>query len=151
MLDGLFQMLIDQTPAGKDVSTKDFTTKADDGHEILCRWYTKNDTQAPGSAVLYAHGGGYIALKLEQYDAVVKRYVSRTGVPFMSVEYRLAPENQFPAGFNDCLAAVKWVGCTAVSLIVATDSLVGHFAIWAELPRGRSGQGLHLGRPFRRR
>lgn len=88
---------------------------------------------------------------LETEDALCRKLALHVPIIVLSVEYRLAPENQFPAGFNDCLAAVKWVGCTAVSLIVATDSLVGHFAIWAELPRGRSGQGLHLGRPFRRR
>lgn len=116
LLDGLFQMLINQTPAGKDVSTKDFTTKAEDGHEILLRWYTKNDTQPPGSAVLYAHGGGYIAIKLEQYDAVVKRYVSRTGVPFLSVEYRLAPEVKAPVPVTDVYAGLKYLVSNAVEL-----------------------------------
>ncbi len=38
----------------------------------------------PGSAVLYAHGGGMISSNVGIYDGPVARYVSGTGVPFLS-------------------------------------------------------------------
>lgn len=109
MLDALFGLLINQTPAGKDVSSKDFHTQAEDGHDIICRWYTKNDTPLPGSAVAYAHGGGYIALTIDQYDEIVKRYVSRTGVPFMTIDYRLAPEVKAPVPVTDTYAGLRYL------------------------------------------
>ena len=82
MLDGLGMVLAGQVPKVEDVDRKDFTTKAEDGHEIKLRWYTKRDSN-PGSAFLYTHGGGYIALTPDHYEAAVKRYVSRSGVPFL--------------------------------------------------------------------
>jgi hypothetical protein len=42
-----------------DVAIASFQTTADDGATIELRWYTKRDT-APGSAVVYAHGGGMV-------------------------------------------------------------------------------------------
>lgn len=72
--------------------TTSFTTPASDGEaEIELRWYAKAGP-APGSAVVYAHGGGMIGGSLDLYDEVVSWYVSQTGVPLLSVGYRLAPE-----------------------------------------------------------
>jgi acetyl esterase/lipase len=109
MLDVFFAMLVAQGTTVDDVSSKDFSTKATDGHEIVCRWYTKNDHPQPGSAILYAHGGGMIALTIKNYDEVAKRYVSRTGVPFMLVEYRLAPEVQAPTPVTDVYAGLQYL------------------------------------------
>lgn len=102
-------MINSNIPPIDDVDTQDFHTKAADGHSLLCRWFTKKSTQAPGSAVLYAHGGGYIALNLDHYDKVIKRYVSRTGVPFMAVEYRLSPEVKAPVHVTDTYAGLKYL------------------------------------------
>jgi acetyl esterase/lipase len=49
-----------------------------------------HDTE--GSAVLYLHGGGMILGNIGLYDGVLARYVSNSGVPMLSVEYRYAPE-----------------------------------------------------------
>ena len=99
----------DLTPSVTDVTTQDFFAKADDGTDILCRWFTKQNTSPPGSAVLYAHGGGMIALSPKQYDSIVKRYVSRTGVPFLAVEYRHAPEFPAPIPATDVYAGLKYL------------------------------------------
>lgn len=106
-----------------DVDTKDFHTKAEDGHEIICRWYTKKDTPASGSAILYAHGGGMIALSIEKYDQLVKRYVTRTGVPFMLIEYRLAPEVKAPVPVTDTYAGLKYLHDHAAELGVDTNRI----------------------------
>ncbi|KAK5165948.1 uncharacterized protein LTR77_008872 [Saxophila tyrrhenica] len=108
-LDGMFDMLADQGPKISGVESKDFTTKTSDGHEMILRWYTKTGATPPGSAVLYAHGGGMIALKIEHYDEVVKRYVFRTGVPFLMVDYRLCPEVQAPVPVTDTYAGLKYL------------------------------------------
>jgi len=56
LLDMMFNALGHLRPVVNDVSYKDFQTKADDGHPITCRWFTKNDSKPTGSAVVYAHG-----------------------------------------------------------------------------------------------
>ncbi len=106
-----------------DVEFKDFSTKAEDGHEIKLRWYTKKDSPAPGSAILYAHGGGMIALKLEHYDDAIKRYVSRTGVPFLSVDYRLCPEVRAPVPVTDTYAGLKYLHSHASELGVDSSRI----------------------------
>nr|POE88398.1 carboxylesterase nlhh [Quercus suber] len=113
-----FFALLDQlqpTPV-TNVETKDFHTSAPDGHQILLRWFTKADSPAPGSAILYAHGGGMISLQLENYDKALKRYVAMTGVPFLAVEYRLAPEVQAPIPVTDTYAGLQYLVAHAAEL-----------------------------------
>ena len=50
-----------------------------------------------------------IALTIDNYDEPVKRYVSRTGVPFLMVDYRLAPEVQAPVPVTDTYAGWQWL------------------------------------------
>ncbi len=64
-------------PMPADVSITDLETTAEDGTSILLRWYAKNGSN-PGSAVLYAHGGGMILSNVGIYDGPVARYVSGT-------------------------------------------------------------------------
>ncbi|KAK4541699.1 hypothetical protein LTR36_007408 [Oleoguttula mirabilis] len=113
----LFNILKDFVPAVLDVETKDFHTKADDGHDILCRWFTKTGSKLSGSsAICYAHGGGMISLNVDFFDEPIKRYVSRTGVPFMAIEYRLAPEVQAPIPVTDTYAGLQYLHDHAAEL-----------------------------------
>lgn len=79
-----------------------------DGGEILVRWYAKTGS-TPGSAVAYAHGGGMVCGSVDLYDSLVADYVESTGVPFLSVDYRLAPEVTGTTLVNDTLAALQWL------------------------------------------
>src|SRR5439155_9723082 len=91
-----------------DVTITDFKTSTEEGAQLLLRWYAKNNT-TPGSAVLYLHGGGMCLSCVEIYDAPVMRYVSATGVPFLSVEYRYAPEFPAPIPVTDCYRGLQWL------------------------------------------
>lgn len=94
--------------APDDVDTRDYSVTTSDGARLLLRWYTKRGS-APGSAVLYVHGGGMILSNVDIYDRPVARYVSATGVPFLSVEYRYAPEYPHPTPVEDCYAGLVWL------------------------------------------
>jgi acetyl esterase/lipase len=72
-------------PIAEDVQMRDLAVVADDGTALSARWYTKRGAQ-PGSAVVYAHGGGMIAGGLDVYDAVIAEHVAATGVPFLSID-----------------------------------------------------------------
>ncbi|GAA2005167.1 alpha/beta hydrolase [Nakamurella flavida] len=95
-------------PTPSDVAVRDFETTTADGATLLLRWYAKEGS-SPGSAVLYAHGGGMILSTVAIYDGPVARYVSATGVPFLSVEYRYAPEHPAPTPVTDCHAGLRWL------------------------------------------
>ncbi|MFF8545031.1 alpha/beta hydrolase [Streptomyces werraensis] len=109
-------------PIPDDVKTSEHHTTADDDARITMRWYTK-DGAAPGPAVLFFHGGGYIFGHIDLFDGPVSRYVSASGVPMLSVEYRRAPEHPFPAPLEDAYSALRWLHAHAAELGVDRDRI----------------------------
>ena len=89
--DELLAMFAAGDPETPKVARQDHQIEVADGSTILARWYTKAGSN-PGSAIVYYHGGGLVAGTVDNYDGLVTQYVQATGVPFLSVEYRLAPE-----------------------------------------------------------
>jgi acetyl esterase/lipase len=102
-------------PFPEDVRTSDHYATAEDGAQIQMRWYTK-DGAAPGSAVVYFHGGGYFFGHIDHFDGTVARYVSASGVPALSVEFRRAPEHPFPTPTEDGYTALSWLHHHAAEL-----------------------------------
>lgn len=95
-------------PVRDQVRITDYFANVGDGASIKLRWYDKIG-HAPGSAVVYAHGGGMIANSADSYDFVVSEYVDKTGVPFLSVDYRRAPEAQGTRLAEDVFAGLSWL------------------------------------------
>jgi acetyl esterase/lipase len=60
-------------------------------------------------ALLWIHGGGYVAGSAAMNDRAVRRMAAHLGALAVSVEYRLAPEHPYPAAFDDCYAALQWL------------------------------------------
>ena len=115
--DPLQHMLLRQLPPVDDVDIKNYEIEVSDTATVQLRWYEKRG-ETPGAAVLYLPGGGMICSNLEIYDATVARYVSRSGVPFLSVDYRRAPEVSAPAPVTDSFAALQWLANSAPDLAV---------------------------------
>jgi acetyl esterase/lipase len=109
-------------PIPADVTTSEHHATADDGAQIRLRWYAKDGAE-PGPAVLFFHGGGYIFGHIDLFDGPVSRYVSASGVAFMSVEYRRAPEHPFPTPIEDAYAALRWLHEHAGELGVDPDRI----------------------------
>jgi acetyl esterase/lipase len=107
------------------VDTKDFHTQTSDGHNLLLRWYTKSGAKAsePSSALVYSHGGGYISCNIDNYDTIIKGYVSRTGVPLLAPEYRLVPEVKNPTPVTDVYAGLQYLHSHAGELGVDTNRI----------------------------
>ncbi len=133
-------------PAPADVEISDHTVTAADGALLLARWYRKPSSQSR-AAVLYLHGGGMIAGSVKNFDGPVSRYVARTGVPMLSLEYRLAPEHPHPTPVQDAYTGLVWLaehaaelGVDAGRLAVMGDSAGGGLAAGvAILSRDRNG------------
>jgi acetyl esterase/lipase len=99
-------------PPSAGVQTAAFHATSQDGASIELRWYTTTSrTRAkPGSAVVYAHGGGMVMGTLDLYDEVISWYVGRTGVPFLSVGYRRAPDEGTGTILSeDVFAGLTWL------------------------------------------
>ncbi|MDM1555021.1 alpha/beta hydrolase [Chryseobacterium indologenes] len=88
-----------------------------ENHQIPIRIYRpKGRTIQKSSAIIYIHGGWFIAGGYETHDAVVRKLANTTESIVVFIDYRLAPEHPFPAGLNDCLDTVQWIVKNADSL-----------------------------------
>jgi acetyl esterase/lipase len=101
---------------------------------VRCRITTPDD--GPARAVyLHFHGGGMVAGGLDTHDAMARTLAGEAACAVVAADYRLAPEHKFPAAFDDCRAALRWVGENADRLGldrervgVAGDSVGGGLA-----------------------
>jgi acetyl esterase/lipase len=107
-------------PTPADVTASEHHATAEDGAQITMRWYVQ-DGATSGPAVLFFHGGGYIFGHIDLFDGPVSRYVTASGVSFLSVEYRRAPEHPFPTPLEDAYAALRWINEHASELGVDPD------------------------------
>jgi len=96
-----------------------------------------------GPALVFFHGGGFCIGDLDSYDYMCRRLAIGAGCAVVSVDYRLAPEHKFPAGVEDCAAAVRWtaeneatLAIDRARLAVGGDSSGGNLsAVMAHLAR----------------
>ena len=93
---------------------------------------------AAGAALpvlVYYHGGGYVIGDRDTHDVLCRQLANGSGCAVVSVDYRMAPEDPFPAPVDDCLAATRWIHDQAASLdldpqrlAVGGDSAGGNLA-----------------------
>ena len=63
----------------------------------------------PNKRILYLHGGGYILGSLRGYQGLASYLSSATGASVLLIDYRLAPEDKFPACIEDVKTAFNWM------------------------------------------
>ncbi len=74
------------------------------------------DIEGPVPTVLFVHGGGFVIGDLDTHDDHARLICAEAGVVVLSLDYRLAPEHPFPAGYLDTVAALEHVFATADAL-----------------------------------
>jgi acetyl esterase len=97
--------------------------------------------------VVYFHGGGWVFGDLDIADKPCRQLARAAGAVVVSVDYRRAPEDRYPAAVDDCYAATAWVaehatefGADPGRLAVAGDSAGGNLAAAVALAsRDRGG------------
>jgi acetyl esterase/lipase len=126
LVDGGLEQTFSALPDAPDVSETPYETTAEDGTTIELRWY-RHSSPRSGPAVVYLHGGGLICGTLDLYDRLVRHYVQLTGVPFLAVGYRLAPEHAGSIPAEDAFAGVRWLcdHAEALGLDAARIALMG--------------------------
>ena len=63
--------------------------------------------RGPHPVLVYLHGGGWMSGSPHTHRKLAHRF-AEAGFLVVNVDYRLAPEHPFPAGFEDCVAALRW-------------------------------------------
>lgn len=74
--------------------------------------------------VVYLHGGGFVTGSVAAADRPCRALAAAAHCAVLSVEYRLAPENPYPAPMRDCLAAVRWAAKHAAEIPASSAGLV---------------------------
>ena len=84
------------------------------GH-LPYRLYRPNGP-GPHPVIAYFHGGGWVLGDLDSDDPLCRDLCASTGAVVVSVNYRHAPENRFPAAAEDATSAVEWIAGNAIEL-----------------------------------
>jgi acetyl esterase/lipase len=92
--------------------------------------------------LVWAHGGGWIHGDLDTADGVARALANRADCAVLSIDYRLAPEHRFPAGFDDAWTAITWARRHFDSVAVGGDSAGGNLAAAAALKARDEGVAL---------
>ena len=118
----------------QDVTAMDLWVKGGEG-DIPARLYTPAGAPPKTPGLVYFHGGGFVIGDLESHDGHCRRLAALAGIRVLAVDYRLAPENPFPAGHDDALAATRWafdhadeLGFDKARIAVSGDSAGGNLA-----------------------
>lgn len=101
--------------------------------DIGARVY-RPETAGPAPTVVLFHGGGFVIGDLDTHDNMARTICRDCSAVVVSVDYRLAPEAQFPAAVEDAVAATRWAASRLEELggderlAVAGDSAGGNLA-----------------------
>ena len=118
-----------------EVPAREISVVRDIAAPVPLRLYDSRPERGPGPVLVFIHGGGWVIGDLETHEPFCIDVAIGLDLPVVSVDYRLAPENPFPAAFEDALGATRWIaasppelGRTATSLFLAGDSAGGNLA-----------------------
>jgi acetyl esterase/lipase len=138
------------TPTPPEIGTVKNLTANGQGGPIPLRVYrpagVADDVQLPG--LVYFHGGGWVIGDLDTHDVLCRQLTAEAGITVVSVDYRLAPEDKFPAAVDDALVATRCVathgpefGVDTRRLAVGGDSAGGNLAAVVALLARDSTEG----------
>lgn len=112
-------------PPHPDVERRDLTYPGPEDDPVRVRLYVpRGRGSAPVPGLFWIHGGGFLMGTIDQDDLVCDAFAARFGCIVCSVEYRLAPEDPFPAGVEDCYAGLRGFFVQAAELGV-DPALIG--------------------------
>lgn len=118
-----------------EVPTIDATVTPVQAGDIPMEWVCA-DNADPNCRILYIHGGSWISGTLEGYRSLASLISRASGASVLLVDYRLAPENKFPAGLNDCVSAWRWMldngpvaASNAEKVFICGDSAGGNLTL----------------------
>ena len=90
---------------------------------------------SPYPLLVFFHGSGFVLCSLDTHDGMCRNLCAGADCVVVSVDYRLAPEQKFPTGLDDCVAATRWAieharefGADPARTVVGGDSAGGNLA-----------------------
>jgi len=120
-------------PIKKEYKTLDHKIVVD-GREIPVRIFLPEESQTT-KILIFFHGGGWVTGDIDSYTNVCRNMANKTGHIVISIDYRLAPEDPFPRGVEDCYYVTKeifkrhgFLNCRKEDITLIGDSAGGNLA-----------------------
>ena len=106
------------------------------GGPLKLRLYDARAERGPGPLIVFYHGGGYVLGDIDTHEPFCAEVARQMDLPLVSVDYRRAPEDPWPAGVEDAIAAARWLAQSpevlerqVTGLVTCGDSAGGNFTI----------------------
>lgn len=128
-----------QFPFAEDVSCE----KVNAGG-VPAEWITTPEASLE-RVIYYFHGGGYVLGSVNTHREMISRLARAAGAKALAIDYRLAPENPFPAAVEDSVAAYRWLLSSGVKpdrVVIAGDSAGGGLTVATLLALRDAGEPL---------
>ena len=115
-----------QVPLAEDVKCEPVAAGG-----VPAEWISTSESMEE-RVIYYLHGGGYVTGSINTHRGLISRLSRAAGARALAIDYRLAPENPFPAAVEDATAAYRWLlseGVDPARLVIAGDSVGGGLAV----------------------
>lgn len=129
----------------------DCDVRAVDVAGLQSRLYFPHGATEPPPLLVFFHGGGFVAGSVDTHDGLARELCTGAKFAVLSIGYRLAPENRFPAAVNDGTAALQWafghadrLGCDASRIMIGGDSAGANIAAVTAIKARDEGAGRRL-------
>lgn len=120
--------LMMNTLKGKNVDSLEceerFIPSRNGGPDIRVRIFRPKTDNIPLPAILYNHGGGYVACVPEVALNIIADYIKLRPSVVVAPDYRKAITHPFPAAFDDCYDTLLWMRDNSVSLRINSDKFI---------------------------
>ena len=119
-------------------------------------YHPSQATASPAAALIYLHGGGFIVGSLDQFETAMRRLCEGSGAQVYAVDYKLAPEYQWPVQLDEGEFVVRWLfekaaerGVDSARIALGGDSAGGNqTCVIAQKLRDEKGPQLALQMPL---
>ncbi|MHB8530881.1 MAG: alpha/beta hydrolase [Caulobacteraceae bacterium] len=108
---------------------------------------TRPEDGAPGPALVYSHGGGWMIFSLDTHDRLMREYAHRSGLLVIGVDYARAPEARFPIALEQVVGVTRWlrghgpeIGVDPDRVALGGDSAGGNLSFGAALKLRDEGE-----------
>lgn len=116
--------------------------KADQVGHIPVERVSPKGVNKPRQAILYLHGGAFVAGSPRTHRSITRRLAATSGALVLAPHYRLAPEAPFPAQLEDCVACYRQLlkeGYAPERIAIAGDSAGGNLTFMTAIAAMKSG------------
>ena len=112
------------TEVNPDIQISDYNVPGlNNAPDVRIRVYTPKNSLNKNPGIYYIHGGGMIIGNIEGEEANAITLALKLNAVVVSVGYRLAPENPYPAAVEDCYAGLRWMAENSNTLKVDLDRI----------------------------